>query len=151
MSSLTPERIAEIREEIQCSHELTGVLLMDERRLLDAFDRIAELESEVKKQQDLQRMSVEGQHHLAVRSQALEAEVAALREDKARLAESLEGARMHLETLQGCLPKRMYIYGAYGEMWSDWQPDPHQVEEYEIVDFESAISAIDAARKGGAA
>jgi len=96
MSSLTPERIAEIREEIQCSHKLTGILLMDERRLLDAFERIAELE----------------------------AEVAALREDKARLLETLDLLRPTL---------------------SRWH------EQIEIDPESGEPVVIDAARKGGAA
>ena len=37
-----------------------------------------------------------------------------------------------LEILAGCLPKRIYVYGAYGETWSDTEP---ATDEYEEIDF----------------
>lgn len=43
-----------------------------------------------------------------------------------------------LETLSGCLPDKMYVYGSYGEKWSEVELD-HEVEEVEIVDFKELL------------
>lgn len=44
--------------------------------------------------------------------------------------------RSALETLSGCLPNKMFVYGVYGEKWSDYEPD---CDEYEIIDFKELI------------
>ncbi len=44
--------------------------------------------------------------------------------------------RSALSALSGCLPNRVFIYGAYGERWSDSEPS---TDEFEIVDFKEAL------------
>ncbi len=41
-----------------------------------------------------------------------------------------------LETLAGCLPPKIYVYGAYGERWSEGEPD---TDEYEEVSFKELL------------
>jgi hypothetical protein len=41
-----------------------------------------------------------------------------------------------LETLAGCLPDPIYVYGAYGDRWSEGEPD---VDEYETVSFKELL------------
>ncbi len=43
-----------------------------------------------------------------------------------------------LETLSGCLPPKIYIYGAYGELWSAVQPGP-EIDEFEEIDFKEVL------------
>lgn len=47
--------------------------------------------------------------------------------------------RSALETLSGCLPEKMYVYGAYGELWRDTEPDTDITDEYEVVDFKELL------------
>lgn len=42
-----------------------------------------------------------------------------------------------LRTLAGCLPKLIYVYGAYGERWSD--SVPKGVDEYEEIDLDAIL------------
>jgi len=42
-----------------------------------------------------------------------------------------------LQTLSGCLPDRVFVYGAYGEKWSTSEPD--WTDEYETVDFKALL------------
>jgi hypothetical protein len=44
--------------------------------------------------------------------------------------------RAALETLSGCFPNKLYVYGAYGEMWSADEPD---TVEYEEIDFKEIL------------
>ena len=44
--------------------------------------------------------------------------------------------RNAIETLSGCLPDPIYVYGAYGERWSEGEPD---TDEYEEVSFEELL------------
>jgi hypothetical protein len=48
--------------------------------------------------------------------------------------------RSALESLSGCLPDKIYIYGAYGENWSETEPDPHATE-YEVIDFKELLDS----------
>ncbi len=57
--------------------------------------------------------------------------------------------REGLEALDGCLPKLMYVYGSYGEMWSDWTPPSDEWEEVKISELLAALDAL-AAREGDA-
>jgi len=36
---------------------------------------------------------------------------------------ALQDAQQALESLAGCLPNRMCVYGAYGELWSEHPPN----------------------------
>jgi hypothetical protein len=49
-----------------------------------------------------------------------------------------------LETLQGCFPKKIFVYGAYGEMWSSDEPDLTITEEFEVIDFNEILGESDA-------
>jgi hypothetical protein len=49
------------------------------------------------------------------------------------------GLRSALEKLSGCLPPRIYIYGPSGEYWSEQEPDPHAVPEYDEVVFSEVL------------
>jgi hypothetical protein len=40
--------------------------------------------------------------------------------------------RSALGTLSRCFPAKVYVFGAYGENWSDSRPD---TDEFEVVDF----------------
>jgi hypothetical protein len=42
-----------------------------------------------------------------------------------------------LRTLFGCLPDRVFVYGAYGEKWSTTEPD--WTDEYEVIDFKELL------------
>lgn len=52
------------------------------------------------------------------------------------LTDKLSGA---LETLAGCLPPKMYVYGAYGEIWSAEEPTNAITDEYELIDFKELL------------
>lgn len=55
--------------------------------------------------------------------------------------DKLRGA---LETLSGCLPPKVYVYGAYGENWSADEPGPELTDEFEVVDFKEVLGESDA-------
>lgn len=44
--------------------------------------------------------------------------------------------REALETLSGCMPDKMYVYGASGDQWSADEPS---TDEYEVVDFKELL------------
>ncbi len=46
--------------------------------------------------------------------------------------------RETLATLSGCLPNHIYIYGAYGDQWSDWTPP---TDEFEEIDFNAILES----------
>lgn len=50
--------------------------------------------------------------------------------------QKLRGA---LETLAGCLPSRIFVYGASGELWSDSEPPPEVTDEYDVIDFREVL------------
>jgi hypothetical protein len=50
--------------------------------------------------------------------------------------QKLRGA---LEKLRGCFPDKVYVYGAYGENWQDWEPDDNS--EYEVIDFTEILGS----------
>jgi hypothetical protein len=49
-----------------------------------------------------------------------------------------------LETLAGCLPSKVYVYGAYGEVWSADEPTKAITDEYEVIDFKELLGENDA-------
>ncbi len=55
-----------------------------------------------------------------------------------------EKYRSALETLSGCFPERLFVYGAYGEKWSDCEPDPDEYDEYETIDFKELLGDANA-------
>ncbi len=40
-----------------------------------------------------------------------------------------------LETLSGCLPDPIYVYGAYGDRWSEGEPDSDEYEEISLKEI----------------
>jgi hypothetical protein len=42
-----------------------------------------------------------------------------------------------LQKLRGCFPDKIYIFGAYGECWSEREPD--QDVEYEEIDLKALL------------
>lgn len=44
--------------------------------------------------------------------------------------------RAALETLSGCLPPKIYVYGDEGQLWSADEPD---VDEFEEIDFKEVL------------
>lgn len=44
-----------------------------------------------------------------------------------------------LQTLAGCLPKKIYVYGSYGEMWSGQEPSAELTDEFEVIDFNELV------------
>jgi len=57
------------------------------------------------------------------------------------LTDKLHGA---LQTLAGCLPPKVYVYGAYGERWTGDEPTPAITDEYEVIDFKELLGENDA-------
>lgn len=55
-------------------------------------------------------------------------------------AERLEKALAALRTLAGCMPDDIFVYGSYGEMWQDGEPD---TDEYELVQLRRLLKEID--------
>ena len=51
-------------------------------------------------------------------------------------APKMSEALCALRSLRGCLPDKIYIYGAYGEKWSDTEPD---AEEFEIINLKALL------------
>jgi hypothetical protein len=45
--------------------------------------------------------------------------------------------RSALETLSGCLPPKIFVYGAYGENWTDFEGKAG--DEYETIDFKEIL------------
>jgi hypothetical protein len=52
--------------------------------------------------------------------------------------QKLRGA---LETLSGCLPEKIYVYGDLGELWSEGEPDWHEFGEAEEINFKDLLGA----------
>ena len=57
--------------------------------------------------------------------------------DLKRLETRVEELESALRSLVGCLPNPIYVYGAYGEMWSDHLPQG--VDEYEEIDLQEIL------------
>jgi len=57
-------------------------------------------------------------------------------DDDRRLAKALDALR----TLAGCMPDCIWVYGAYGELWKDSEPD---TDEYEVVQLQLLLREID--------
>ncbi len=48
-------------------------------------------------------------------------------------------SRMAIETLSGCFPDKLYVFGAHGERWSEVPPDPHEYDDYETINFKELL------------
>jgi len=54
--------------------------------------------------------------------------------------ERIEQLESALRSLQGCMADKIYIFGAYGDQWSECEPDPHEIDEYEVIDFRELLA-----------
>ena len=50
--------------------------------------------------------------------------------------DKLRGA---LQTLAGAMPQKVFVYGAYGEMFTVEEPSPELTAEFETVDFKELL------------
>jgi hypothetical protein len=48
-----------------------------------------------------------------------------------------------LDALSACLPDKIAVYGAYGELWCDLNDLNPEITEYEVIDFKEVLGEAD--------